>query len=61
MKQKISLFLILFSSLIGTLSHAQTYPSLFGIQDDKMTWDLSLRSKTSEVGARWVRQYVFLV
>ncbi len=60
MKKAILSILFLIFLLASAVAHAQvTYPPIFGIQDDKMTWDPTLRPKADEVGARWVRQYVF--
>ena len=60
MRRIILLCLVTFLTFSSTLSHAQgTYPPLFGIQDDEMIYDSSLRPKASEVGAKWVRLSVF--
>ncbi len=50
---------LLATLLVVTLGNAQTYPPLFGIHDDRMAYDSTFRPKASEVGAKWVRQYVF--
>jgi hypothetical protein len=59
MKRKLFLLSILFFIFPLVSVHASvSYPPLFGIQDDEMKWDSSLRSKAQEIGANWVRQYV---
>ncbi len=59
MKNKISLLFIFIFSLICTLSYAQTYPPLFGIQDPDMPWNPSLPPDAQEAGVKWVREFLF--
>jgi hypothetical protein len=57
--KRIIFFLIVFLTFHWTLSNAEvTYPPLFGIQDNKLTYDQSLRLNAAKAGAKWVREYV---